>query len=252
MPMSVTIDRESPKVRPAGPRSAFHRWQQLTFIHWEVPADLLRPLIPAELTLDTFEGRAFIGLVPFTMRDIRLRFLPPWPGMIDFHETNVRTYVHHRGGVPGVWFFSLDAASRTCVLGARATYHLPYHFARMNLDAKEDVVRYESERLWPAPRPAVGRVATRIGRSIGSAAKGTLEDFLCERYVLYAKRGERLYRGSVHHTPYPLHEATLESLDESLVASAGIDVSSTPPMSVLYSPGVDVDVFSIGKVSSQG
>lgn len=245
----MSIDRQSPKQRPSGPRAAFHRWQKLTFIHWEVPVEALRPLVPAELTLDTFEGRAFIGLVPFTMRDIRLRFLPPWPGMIDFHETNVRTYVHDEQGVPGVWFFSLDAASRTCVVGARATYHLPYHFARMDLRSTDNTISYESERLWPGPRPAHSLVVTRIGEALGHAATGSLEDFLCERYVLYAKRGDRLFRGSVHHTPYPLQEAKLDRLEDSLVSATGIDVEATSPVSVLYSPGVDVDVFSISEVS---
>ena len=126
---SWRMDRDAPKRRPEGPAAAFHRWMKLCFIHWEVPSEALKPLIHPRLEIDTFEGRAFIGLVPFTMEDIKLRHLPRWPGMTSFHETNVRIYVKLAGNAPGVWFLSLDAASRLCVVGARLTYHLPYHFA---------------------------------------------------------------------------------------------------------------------------
>lgn len=223
--------------RPAGTQ----RWRDLLFAHWEVPRERLRALVPAGLELDTFEGRAFVGLVPFTMRDVRMR---PLPVGLDLHETNVRTYVR-RDGRPGVWFFSLDAASRLAVLGARALFHLPYHFARMSLRRRGDVVRCESERRWPGPTPATLRATWTVGRALGSAAPGTLEHFLCERYVLYARRGARYDSGRVHHAPYPLHEARLEALEESLTTAAGFDLAGAPPVSTLYSPGVDVRVSAL-------
>lgn len=241
------MDREAPKKRPEGDRAAFHRWRTLAFIHWEVPVETLAPRVHPRLTIDTFEGRAFVGLVPFTMRDIRLEGLIEIPGMTNFHETNVRTYVHLDGEQPGVWFFSLDAASRLCVMGARMTYHLPYHFAEMSLEVEGDTIDYRTERLWPGPVPA--RLETRwtVGRSLPPAPAGSLEDFLCERYLLYSTKDERLYRGQVHHSPYPLREARIESLSDSLVKAAGIDVSGEP-VSVLASDGVDVDVFAIERV----
>lgn len=242
------MDREAPKRRPEGKKPAgFHRWRQLSFLHWEVPVDVLQPLVHPRLTIDTFDGRAFIGVVPFTMKDIRLFPLPRWPGMTNFHETNVRTYVHLDGKNPGVWFFSLDAASRQCVLGARAAYHLPYHFAEMGIETTGDRVHYRSERAWPKPTPSHCDVKIRFGESIGSATRGSFEDFLAERYFLYSRKGDRLYAGQVHHVPYPLRRAELESVDETLLASAGIHVEG-PPVSVLASDGVDVDVYAIEAV----
>lgn len=204
-------------------------------------------MVHPRLTIDTFEGRAFVGLVPFTMRDVQLRPLPRWPGMTNFHETNVRTYVHLDGAKPGVWFFSLDAASRLCVLGARITYHLPYHFAKMSLEKEGSAISYGSARLWPAPMPARVDARIAVGEDIGSARPDTLEDFLCERYLLYSQKSSRLYSGQVHHTPYPLQRASLVHLDENLVSSAGIPTNG-PPVSVLASPGVDVDVYAIGEI----
>ena len=92
------------------------QWRDLHFLHWEVPPEALRALVPPELELDAFEGRTYVGVVPFLMRPARARFLPPLPGLADFYEVNVRTYVRHRGGEPGVWFFSLDASNLAAVL----------------------------------------------------------------------------------------------------------------------------------------
>jgi uncharacterized protein len=238
----AAMDRLAPTRRPEGPAAAPHAWRELLFVHWEVPVERVRALVPPDLEVDTFEGRAFVGLVPFTMPRVTV----PWlPVTLAFHETNVRTYVHRAGRDPGVWFFSLDAASRLAVLGARALFHLPYHFARMRLERRGDAVAYESQRRWPGPRPATLRATWTVGRALGSAAPGTLEHFLCERYVLYARRGERLHQGRVHHPPYPLHEARLDVLEDGLVRAAGFDVGA--PMSVLYSPGVDVEVFALSR-----
>src|SRR5262249_8264073 len=133
----------------------------LTFLHWEVPADELRALLPAPLELDLHEGRAFVGLVPFTMSGVRPVGVPPAPWLSRFHETNVRTYVHVGGHDPGVWFFSLDAANAVAVATARAWFHLPYHYARMTLSqgspgpgTDTGVISYSSERRWPGPVPA--------------------------------------------------------------------------------------------------
>lgn len=231
--------------RPAGPRAGYHHWQKLSFLHWEVPVDWLRARVHPELTIDTFEGRAFIGLVPFTMTNIQLRGLPRVPTMTNFHETNVRTYVHRDGKDPGVWFFSLDAASKLCVLGARATYHLPYHFAGMQLEENGSEVRYTSERRWPKPTPAVSKVIVDRGAAAPApAAPGTLEEFLAERYLLYSQKNDQLYRGQVFHEPYPLVPATTVSAELGLLSALGLSDLGAP-MSTLYSAGVEVDVFAI-------
>ncbi len=132
-------------------------------------------------------------------------------------------------------------------MGARLTYHLPYFFSDMSLVEEDARITYKSHRHWPAPTPATVEARVELGPSLGTAAHGTLEDFLCERYFLYSEKGGLLFRGQVHHTPYPLRSATLEHLDENLIERAGIGVSG-PPVSVLASPGVDVDVYAIGKV----
>src|SRR5215470_10299103 len=109
-------------------------WRELLFLHWEIRPDRVRRLVPPQLDLDLFEGTAYVGLVPFTMTGVRPVGLLPVPRLSRFHETNVRTYVHRAGRDPGVWFFSLDAANRLAVLGARIGFHLPYYHARMILE----------------------------------------------------------------------------------------------------------------------
>lgn len=241
------MDRLAPILRPQGRPAGFQRWRNLAFLHWEVPAAAVAALIPPELGVDTWEGRAYVGVVPFTMRDVSPWWSPSVPGISNFHELNVRTYVHKDGENPGVWFFSLEAASSVAVLAARAGWHLPYHRASMEMTIDGDVVSYRSKRLWPGPKPAELSLRYRIGESVGSAKEGTFEHFLAERYILYAKHGDRLELGRVHHTPYPLHRAEVLELSQGMVAVNGLPHSDEPPL-VLYSPGVDVDVFDLKAV----
>src|SRR5262249_16933043 len=143
----------------------------------------------------------------------------------------------------------LDAASRLAVLGARAFFSLPYHFARMDLVHEPGgTIWYRSERRWPGPRPA--RLALRYAPAgpTAPAGPGTLEHFLLERYVLYAQAGRQLRRGQVHHEPYPVQPARLEGLDEDLLAAGGIP---RPPRSPLahYARGVRVEIFGLQKAA---
>jgi uncharacterized protein len=241
------MDRLCPAERPAGRPAGFQRWRDLLFLHWEVPSDALERLLPKELTVDTFDGKAWVGVVPFTMLDVAPRWSPSVPGISNFHELNVRTYVHYRGQNPGVWFFSLDAANALAVLVARTGWALPYHRASMRLDKTGNTVDYENRRLFPGPRPAEFRATYHIGDAIGSAKPGTREHFFAERYVLYAQTRSGLSIGRVHHVPYPLHEVRVESWSESMLAAAGIPRSNDEP-DALYSPGVDVDVYALTKV----
>jgi uncharacterized protein YqjF (DUF2071 family) len=244
------IDRVAPTERPDGPPQGFHKWRTLLFMHWEVDAAALRPLVPEPLAIDTFEGRAFVGLVPFTMLGIRpSRFLPALPGVSAFHEANVRTYVHHEGRHPGVWFFSLDAANSIAVRAARRFWHLPYFRAEMSLDEAGGRVEYRSSRLWPDPVPATLDVAYAIGDDAGPSVPGTLQHFLAERYFLYSQRKNgTVMRGRVHHSAYPLRNARIERLDESLVAAAGIARARDRILPDLFSPGVDVEVFGLDAI----
>ncbi len=221
------------------------RWRKLLFVHWEVAIETLRPLVPAPLAIDTFEGKAYLGLIPFDIPEIRpLRALPPIPTAARFLETNLRTYVV-LDGQPGVWFFSLDAGSTLAVLGARATFGLPYFRARLTRQEDGRETHYTSRRLWPTgPASATAALDLRyqVGDPIGPAIPGTLASFLVERYTLYARHPLLgLLRGQVRHPPYPLRQVTVGHLHESLTAAAGIDTLG-PRAPDLFSDGVDVDI----------
>lgn len=246
--MTEPMDRLSPAERPPGRPAGFQRWQNLLFLHWEVPAEAIATLLPPDLTVDTFDGKAWVGVVPFTMRDVAPRWSPSVPGISHFHELNVRTYVHHKGKNPGVWFFSLDAAATIAVVIARLFWHLPYHRASMSLVVDGQSVAYSSRRHFPGPKPAEFEARYQIGKSIGRAQPGTLTHFFAERYILYANTKGGLATGRVHHVPYPLHEVTLSSWRDGMVAAASLPASKEEPLA-LYSPGVDVDVYDLVPVT---
>jgi uncharacterized protein YqjF (DUF2071 family) len=231
------------------------RWRELLFLPWAVPAESVRPLVPLALDLDLFEGRAFVGLVAFTMCGVRPVGLPPVHGLSNFHETNIRTYVHHAGRNPGVWFFSLDAASAVAVRLARWLFHLPYHHAGMFLEreakAGSSPIIYAGVRRWPAPVPASYAIRGEISGPVAPARPGTLEHFLAERYILYCQARRQLFQGRVHHTPYPLQSARVVSLDETLLRAAGITRPAGEPLAH-FASGVDVDVFALRPVRSHG
>jgi uncharacterized protein len=251
----VAIDRISPTLRPRRHAVMRMNWRDLLFLHWPVPADALRALIPPRLELDRFEGTAYVGLVPFTMTGVRPVGVPPVPGLSSFHETNVRTYVRLGDRDPGVWFFSLDAANRIAVMLARNRFHLPYHYARMFLEHElrsgpdsPASILYAGVRHWPGPLPASYAIRATPTGTVQPARAGTLDHFLVERYLLYSIRKNQLYQGRVHHTPYPLQPANLRSLDESLLAAAGLDLSPVTTPIAHFAIGVDVDIFPLQRV----
>lgn len=203
-------------------------WLELLFAHWSLPPEALRPLIPPSLTLDTYEGRAWVGVVPFRMEQVGPPGLNWLPGVSAFPELNVRTYVVHEGK-PGVWFFSLDAASKLAVRAARLGFHLPYFDAQMRCEAREGWVEYESERTHAGAGP--GRFEGRY-RPVGEvfhSAPGTLERWLTERYCLYAVDGAgRPRRGEIHHAPWPLQRAELTLTTCTVAEAWGISLRGAP------------------------
>ncbi len=248
------MDRLSPTRRPARHAVMRQSWRELLFLHWALAPERIRPLISRELELDLFEGKAYVGLVPFTMTGVRPTGLPAVAGLSSFHETNVRTYVHVAGRDPGVWFFSLDAANSLAVRLARRFFHLPYHRARMFLEPecltasdKPKSILYAGVRCWPAPMPASYLIRAQVSGPVQVAKPGTLEHFLAERYLLYSQFEDRLYQGQVHHSPYPLQPATVLSLDENLLAATGLDRPPSPAHA-LFAAGVDVEVFALRRV----
>jgi len=223
-------------------------WQDLLFVHWEVPPQFLRPRLPPGLELDTFDGRAYVGLIPFLMRDVRpVAVLPPVPTAATFPEINLRTYVRF-GGEPGVWFFSLDAASGLAVIGGRALFHLPYHRADATIGKDKDTTVIDSVRRWPEPRAGRFRARYTVGEPLGIAEPGTLRHFLVERYTLYTLDGsDNLARARVRHAPYPLWRAKVERVDETLMAAARLP-SNGNRTEDYFSSGVTVDVTALEAV----
>jgi uncharacterized protein YqjF (DUF2071 family) len=203
-------------------------WKNLAFLHWLVDVDEVRKRIPDGLAVDTFEGKAFVGVVPFIMHDVHPRALPAIPTTSEFAEMNVRTYVICRG-TPGVWFFSLDAASKVAVRAARRGFFLPYYDATFAIAATDNVVRYRCDGhakldcTWRARGPTF------------RAEPGSLEEWLTARYTLYAADDDgAIHRGDIWHEPWPLAEADVDLRS----VSCGFDVDGAPIAHC--SPGVDV------------
>jgi uncharacterized protein YqjF (DUF2071 family) len=210
---------------PAGPWVMAQSWHDLLFAHWPIPVEVMRPLVPQQLELDTFDRQAWVGVVPFWMSGVRPRGSPAIPGLSRFPELNVRTYVTF-GGKPGVHFFSLDAASLPAVCTARALYHLPYFHAKMKAEAAGEEVLYSSNR-----RRANAEFRGRYGPGAPAQARqpGTIERWLTERYCLYTVHRGDVYRGEIHHVPWPLQDAHAEIEINSMAAAANIPLPDTRP-----------------------
>ncbi|MFL5725322.1 MAG: YqjF family protein [Chloroflexota bacterium] len=202
------------------------RWEQLLFAHWPVPTDALAKRIPAGLELDTMDGAAWIGIVPFRMANVGLRGLA-LPGPLGrFGEANVRTYVRPtdpRNGQPGVWFLSLDAENPYVVAAGRAVFHVPYLRARIHMDDSADGVSYSLRRTHHGAPPARFRATYRATGTAASASPGSLQEWLTERHAVYAAdpRG-RLVRGDIRHEPWRLAPAAWHLERETLLAALGI------------------------------
>ena len=215
---------------PAGPWIMTQTWHGLLFAHWPVPVAALRPLIPPALAIDTFEGQAWLGVVPFRMSGVRLRRTPALPWFSAFPELNVRTYVL-AGGKPGVWFFSLDAGNPVAVSLARAWFRLPYFRARMSFEERGSWIDYHSVRAHSGATAAILRVRYRPVGPVFFPRCGILEHWLTERYCLYAAdaRG-RIFRSEIHHPPWPLQNTEAEIADNSMTRAAGIELPMGPPL----------------------
>ena len=248
--LGPVIDRIAPTRRPSGTPSGEQRWRELFFLHWTLSPELVARQLPSGVALDLWEGQAYVGLVPFVMRDIRPRWLPRALAM-DFLETNLRTYVVVNGE-PGVWFFSLEASSWLAVQAARIGWGLPYHHAAMQTSREGDRIRYASRRHGSTRHGSGAAIEldASIGEALGPSAPGTLEHFLMERYLLFSVRGGGLERGQVHHVPYPAQRASVRSVSTTLLEAAGLPAAAGPPLAH-YAEGVDVEVFGPHPITSR-
>lgn len=250
--------------RPNRTPVMYQSWRQLAFLHWQVCPRQLQESLPAGLRVDTFQGTAWLGVVPFQMRRIRPLRCPAVPYISNFLELNLRTYVIDESGRPGVWFYSLSANRFLAVLVARRRFHLPYFWNRMsNRTHPDGWIDYSCQQMVTSNGEDAKRFQFRY-RPVGEpsvSAPGSLEFFLVERYLLFAddpRRTTRLGRGQVHHSPYQVTGLQVERCDSSIVQRDGreMGLAVTPkgnesfqadpePDHVLFSPGVDVQVYGL-------
>lgn len=218
---------EPQPITPSAPQPVLgltmpQRWRRLTFLHWPYAPDLIRPLIPAGLELDTFDNAAWVGLVPFEVYDV--------PGVPHFPETNLRTYVIGPDGSRAVWFFCLEAARLAAVLGARLAYHLPYFWARMSVASRQGAIHYRSQRRWPHDSCAMTKIAIQPGELYQASHLAELDHFLTARYRLYALSRRGLRYAQIEHPPWPLARASLIEFHETLLEQVGIPPPAGAPL----------------------
>ena len=213
---------------PDGPWVMGQTWEHLMFAHWRVPEEKLRAVVHPKIPLDKFDGSAWIGVTPFTVTGLHARGTPPPPGVSSFHEINVRTYTTI-DGKPGIYFFSLDAASRLAVEAARRVYRVPYFRSEITVERGGDLTRYATRRTQD-DGPAAGFEATyRPTGPTYNAEPGSLDHFLTERYCLYTLDDEqRVLRGDIHHPPWPLQPAAAEITRNSMANAYGIELEGDP------------------------
>jgi uncharacterized protein len=227
------------------PQVMAHRWESLLFLHWRVSPDLIQKTLPDGLLVDTFAGDAWIGVIPFFMRNVRVLGTPGWLRFPDFLELNVRTYVHDASGTPGVWFYSLDCNQPLAVRGARRLSGLNYCHAQMSAQTNE-YITYHCRRMGTRIR------ATYIYRGNGPARESSpdsLEFFLLERYYLFARRGRTLVRAQVSHPPYQFRQATVSSYSALPAIWDGLTLAENLPDHQCYVDGLDARIYATMKLS---
>jgi hypothetical protein len=244
----VTVHRATPDVEPvsvaatSGVRRAvmLQGWRDLASIHWRYDPAVVQALLPSPYHVDTFDGAAWVGVIPFRMERVRIPGLPPLGPLSTFPETNVRTYVVDRRGRRGVWFASLDVSRLLPALVARTAYQLPYAWSRMSIAQDGDEVRYRSRRRWPRG-DATSDLRLRVGEPIDPGSLTALDHFLTARWALGSTLLGRPLWAAVEHGPWPLHRAALVGGTETLTIAAGLPSPAGPPH-VLWSPGVEVRI----------
>ena len=212
-------------------------WRHLTFLHWPYQPALVQPHLPRGLLLDTFDGAAWIGLVPFEIYN--LRAIPHFP------ETNVRTYVVGPDGSRAVWFFSLDAARLAAVLGARIAYHLPYFWAKMRVTSQNGTIHYSSRRKRPHSTAVISDIAVKPGNRFAGEELGDRDHFLTARDRLYTLIRGRLGYAQIQHEPWPLARATVVTLNQNIIEAAGLPAPEGQPL-VHYATEIDVKIGYAG------
>jgi uncharacterized protein len=225
----------------ATPWAMAQTWTDVLLLHWRAAPAIVKRLLPRGLRLDTIEGTAWIGITAFRVTGARLRGAPAVPGVSDFAEVNVRTYVTV-DDKPGVFFLSLDAASAISLLGGRAWYALPYFFANATIRIRAGAVDFSSVRQQAGAPAATFVVKYRSAGPVPTARRGLVRWFT-ERYCLYTFDGVRLARAEIHHKPWPVQWAKAVIKRNTLIAAAGVPVATAVPAIVHYAAGVEAIVW---------
>jgi uncharacterized protein len=208
-------------------------WRRLTFLHWPYAPDRIRPLVPSQLELDAFDGKAWVGLVPFEIYGT--------PGLPYFPETNVRTYVIGPDGTRAVWFFSLEASRLAAVVGARIEYRLPYFWARMRVQSDNGIIHYQSRRHFPHDSSATTEISIQPGKPYQPDELTPLDHFLTARFRLYTLARGRPRYAQIEHPPWPLARATVVKLRQTLFENAGLPAPIGAPL-IHYSEELTVKI----------
>jgi hypothetical protein len=219
------------------------QWRDALFAHWDVEPSTVEPRLPDGVSVATYDGRAWLGIVPFEMTDIRPRGVPVG---LSFGEINLRTYVE-RDGRKGVYFFNLDADDPVGVRVARLLFRLPYYRAAIDVTRRGDAVRFTSHRRDRDAPPAHFDATYRPVGDVREPEAGSLEAFLVENYSFFTSDGDRLYRGDIRHDPWPLQDAALDLHAETLFDANGFERPDEPPL-VHYSPGCPVTAGAVRRV----
>ena len=217
-----------------------HWWDDLTFLHWRFDPERVQALLPSGLTVECFDGAAWVGLVPFFLR-VGLPGVAPVPWASQFPETNVRTYVRSEDGTSGIWFFSLDAARLGAVLVARWAYRLPYFWSNMGVERSGSTISYRSRRRWPRLRGVASEAVIEIGDRFEPEDLEELDHFLTARWALFSAPRSGLRHAQAFHDPWPLHRGRVVRLHDELVVAAGLPAPEGQPL-VHYSPSVEVRI----------
>lgn len=230
--------------RPEGSALMLQKWRDLLFLHWKYEAEEIQKMLPEGLYVDTFQGKAYVTITPFFMKDISLVNLPAIPGFSDFIEINVRTYVYDEKGIPGVWFFSLELNGLIAAAAAKAAFHLPYYYADLEGSKVGNAFVIKGKRMDPEVPITFSWKPAEVSKRMLDV-DDTLDFFLIERYAMYMEHASQLYTARVNHEPYSLLPTSISEFSPQLLEVNGFNLSGRQPDLVHYSPGVDVEIFKI-------
>jgi uncharacterized protein YqjF (DUF2071 family) len=247
-PGSIDVEPVTPEPPRLGRRAVMRqRWTDLAYLHWRYEPGVVQALLPDGVTVDTHDGDAWVGLVPFVMRDVRLGPLPPVPYFGTFVEINVRTYVVDPHGRRAVWFWSLDVPRSIVVAVARSAFGLPYCWASgashtVAVADDGDRHRYRMPtRTWPRGTGASVDLEYTVGDRIPVDAETELDHFLTARWALLTERRGRIRYGRVHHERWPLRRVVDARVDETAIVAAGLPSPEGEPH-LLCTDGVGVSI----------